>query len=257
MTTQPEQAHRLRNLHVKGDPLLLFNIWDPGSARAIQKAGAKVLATGSWAVAAAHGYEDGESLPFDLVLGNLERIIRHTHLPVTIDIEGGYGRTPAQLRDNIRKVIEAGAVGVNFEDQVIGTDELYSISKQIDRIRAVREAAEQASIPIFINARTDLFFKSGSGQSDELLDDALQRVAAYTKAGADGCFVPGLRNARLIERLCKESPIPVNIMIMPDTPTPAQLAGLGVARISYGPGPYCKAMDAVKTECAEVLSSLS
>lgn len=157
MTTQIKQANLLKSLHIKGDPLILFNIWDAGSAQAVQEIGAKVIATGSWSVAASHGYEDGEKLPFDLALSNLKRIIASVNLPVTVDLEGGYGKTPAEIQGTVTKVIEAGAVGINFEDQIIGGNDLYSIEEQCTRIKAVREIAEQMSIPLFINARTDIF----------------------------------------------------------------------------------------------------
>ena len=114
-----ERANLLRNLHIKGNPLILFNIWDAGSARAVQEIGAKVIATGSWSVAGAHGYDDGEKLPFDVVLANIQRIIANVDIPITIDFEGGYGKSPIKVQDNILKLIETGVVGINFEDQII------------------------------------------------------------------------------------------------------------------------------------------
>jgi len=142
MITQSEHAHLLNDLHIKGDPLILFNIWDAGSAKALQEIGAKVIATGSWSVAAAHGYDDGEKLSFDLALANLRRIIASVDLPVTIDLEGGYGQSPVQVQETVTKVIEAGAVGINFEDQIIDDEGLYSIEDQCARITAARAAAE-------------------------------------------------------------------------------------------------------------------
>lgn len=255
MGTQIERANLLKNLHVKGDPLILFNIWDAGSAQAIQETGAKVIATGSWSVATAHGYEDGEKLPFDLAIANLKRIIAKVNLPVTFDLEGGYGQSPDEVKKSITKVIEAGAVGINFEDQVIDGKELYSIEDQCARIKAIRYEAERVSIPIFINARTDIFLKSDSvNLNDDLLEEALKRAFAYTEAGANGFFVPGLKNIKHIKKLCKLLRIPLNIMVLPDTPSLKQLAELGVARISYGPGPYCQAMEALKIAGIKALS---
>ena len=167
MKNQIERAQFTKKTPHQRRSLILFNIWDAGSAQAIQEIGAKVIATGSWSVAAAHGYEDGEKLPLDLVLANLKRIIARVDLPVTIDIEGGYGRTPSEVKETIIKVIEAGAVGINFEDQIVGTENLYSIEDQCERIKAIRQAAEQTSIPIFINARTDVFFKTASDHHNE------------------------------------------------------------------------------------------
>ncbi|HEV2524375.1 MAG TPA: isocitrate lyase/phosphoenolpyruvate mutase family protein [Gammaproteobacteria bacterium] len=247
MLTQLERAHLLNKLHIKGNPLILFNIWDAGSARAIQGTGAKVIATSSWSVAAAHGSEDGEKLRFDLVLENLKRIIASVDLPVTIDLESGYKRSPTEVQKIVREIIEAGAVGINFEDQNIGYDVLYSIEDQCARIKAVREVADQMSIPIFINARTDIFLKTESIHHDiNHLEESICRASAYAKVGANGFFAPGLKNEHYIEKLCKLSPIPVNIMVSSDTPSSRRLAELGVARISYGSNPYCQVMDVLK-----------
>ncbi len=239
MTTQREKAELFRDLHSKGNPLILFNIWDAGSAKAIAEAGAKAIATSSWAVAAANGFADGEKLPFDFALANLERIVASVAAPVTIDLEGGYTTDNAELKENIKKALAAGAVGINFEDQIVGGEGLYTVENQCARLEAIREVAEQASLPFFINARTDVFLKTYPAKHDEdQLDEAIRRAAAYAQAGASGLFAPGLRDPAFIEKLCQLSPLPVNIMVLPDTPPPAALAKLGVARISYGGTPY-------------------
>lgn len=256
MITQYNRAILLKDLHIQGDPLILFNAWDAGSAKTIQEAGAKVIATSSWAVAAAHGCDDGEKLSFDWALANFKRIVATVDLPVTIDLEGGYDPSPAVVQENAIKVIEAGAVGINFEDQIVGGEGLYSIEDQCARIKAVRKAADLTSIPIFINARTDIFFKTNAtDHSDTLLEEALLRASAYAEAGANGFFVPGLGSAQYIEKLCRLSPIPINIMILPGTPPVQQLVTLGVARISHGPGPYCIVMDALREAARKALSA--
>ncbi len=243
MTTQAKRANDFKNLHIKGNPLILVNIWDGGSAQAIQTSGAKAIGTSSWSVAAAHGYEDGEKLPLNLVLANLKRILACVDLPVTIDLEGGYGQSPEEIQETVTKVIEAGAVGINFEDQIVGHEGLYSIEDQCGRIKAIRAVADH----LFINARTDLFLKADPAHHDEhLVQEALRRVEAYAAVGANGFFAPGLQNTKRIEKLCELSPLPVNIMVLSDTPSPKQLSGLGVARISYGPYPYFQAMEALK-----------
>lgn len=247
MTTQKEKADMFRDFHIKENPLILFNIWDAGSARAIEEAGAKAIATGSWSVAAANGFDDGEKLPFDFALANLRRIVGSVEAPVTIDLEGGYTTDNAELKENIKKVIAAGAIGINFEDQIVGGKGLYTVENQCARIEAVREAAEQSSMPFFINARTDVFLKSYPAEHDEFqLDEAIRRAAAYARAGASGLFAPGLRDTEFIKKLCELSPIPVNIMVLPDTPPTVELAKLGVARISYGPQPYRLMTEALK-----------
>lgn len=244
---QLERVTTFRELHIAGDPLILFNIWDPGSARLVAGAGAKAIATGSWSVAAAFGYRDGQNMPFELAIDNLKRIVASVDLPVSIDLEAGYGDSPAALQESIAAVIDAGAVGVNIEDLVTGTKDLYSIDEQSRRIAALRATASERGVPLFINARTDTFFRgSPPEQHDELLDEALERARAYATAGADGFFVPGLVREDLIERVCAQSPLPVNTMVLPPLPPGQRLAELGVARISYGPGPYSQAMGALR-----------
>lgn len=247
MKTQIERASLFKNLHIKGDPLILFNIWDAGSAQALQEIGAKAIATGSWSVAAAHGFDDGERLSFELALANVTRIISAVNLPVTFDLEGGYGESPSEVQGSVAKVIAAGAVGINFEDQIVEGNDLYSIEDQSARIRAIREAAERAGIPLFINARTDIFLKADpASHNDNHLEEAISRASAYAESGASGFFAPGLGDAGRIAKLCERSTIPVNIMMLPDIPSPKQLAELGVARVSYGPIPYRLAMEALR-----------
>lgn len=254
-TTQTERADIFKSLHIKGEPLILFNVWDAGSARAIQEIEAKAIATGSWSVAAAQGYADGQEIPFDFALANLKRIVASVDLPVTIDLEGGYGDSAGELQESAMRVIEAGAVGINFEDQIVGGTGLYSMEGQRARIEALREASEQAAIPLFINARTDVFLKADpASHGEEHLEEAIRRATAYAEAGASGFFAPGLRNAKYIERLCEASPLPVNILVMPDVPASKQLAALGVARISYGAGPYRLMTQALKEAGRKALS---
>lgn len=242
-----EQARRLIDLHVKGDPLILFNIWDAGSAKAIEEIGAKAVATGSWSVAAAHGFDDGEKLPFDLVVANTQRIVESVTIPVTIDLEGGYGSHPSEVRDNVSRVIAAGAVGINLEDQIGDGEGLYSIEVQCTRIAAARAAADTVSMPFFINARTDVFLQSDPvHHGGAPMTDAERRAAAYADAGASGLFAPALRDEAGIERLCKSVRLPVNILVRPEMPSLKRMAALGVARISYGPGPYRLMIQALK-----------
>jgi 2-methylisocitrate lyase-like PEP mutase family enzyme len=251
MMTQKEKAETFKSLHVKGSPVILFNVWDAGSARTVEQAGAKAIATGSWSVAAAHGFDDGEKIPLALLLANIKRIVDSVNVPVTLDFETGYATDRSALKENIRAVIAAGAIGINFEDRIIGADHLQTVKDQSARIRAVREAADETSIPLFINARTDVFLKTYPAKHDESqLDEALQRATAYADAGASGLFAPGLRDPELIEKLCERSTLPVNILALPDTPPPKTLAQLGVARISHGAAPY-RQIAAALTEAAK------
>lgn len=258
MASQTDRAATFNSLHVKGDPLILFNIWDAGTALAAAKAGAKALATGSWSVAAAHGYGDGEQLPLDLSLANLRRIVACVDLPVTVDLEAGYGRTPEAVAETAAKAIAAGAIGFNLEDRIIGEDGLHAIPDQSARISATRDAASRAAIPVFINSRTDLFLKAPpDAHDDKLVELALQRAGAYAQAGASGFFAPGLIDEALIGKLCQACRLPVNIMVFPGTPPNRRLAELGVARISYGPGPYRQAMPAFEQAARAAYASVA
>lgn len=247
MSTLEKKAAMFQQYHVKGKPLVLVNVWDAGSAQAIQSVGATAIATGSWSVAAAHGESDGEVLPFQLVLANLARITASVELPVTIDIEGGYGRSASEVKENVLQVIEHGAVGINMEDQLPDEVGLYDTEEQCLRLSAAREAAVQASIPLFINARTDIFLQLAPEQHNQSqLEEALIRSRSYAEAGASGLFVPGLQDHQLIQELCERSPLPINVMVTSPEPSPARLAALGVARVSYGPYPYLQAMEHLK-----------
>ncbi len=246
MTNEISKFDAFRTLHRKGNPLLLLNIWDAGSAKTVAEAGAPAIATGSWAVAAANGYADGETLPLAFALHATKRIVEAVELPVTMDIESGYGRTPAQLAETVKKVLDIGVVGINLEDQIIGQNRLYSISDQAARIRACRKSAAAAGVPLFINARSDLYFQAKEDANETHLEqEILARAKAYHEAGADGLFTPGLLQEKAIEALCAATPMPVNIMVMPDCPTIEVLIKIGVSRISFGPGPYLAAMESL------------
>ena len=258
MTTQKEKAELFNSLHIKGSPVILFNVWDAGSARTIEQVGAKAIATGSWSVAAAQGFDDGEKIPIDLVFANLERIVSSVSVPVTLDFEGGYATNVAALKENIRNLIAAGGIGLNFEDRIVGGDGLHSIEDQYTRIEAIRDAAETAGVPLFINARSDVFLQTYPAQHNETeLQQALERAEAYAKAGASGFFAPGLRDPDLIRKLCDDSPLPVNILFLPDTPPTKTMAELGVARISYGASPYRLMMAALKEAGEKALGANS
>jgi methylisocitrate lyase len=246
MSEMRKNADDFRALHVRGRPLVLFNVWDAGSAKAVAEAGARALATGSWSVAAANGFADGEALPLDLAIDNLARIVRASDLPVTIDIESGYGSTEAEVGRTIARTIASGAVGCNLEDSFPQTGKLRDVAAQAERIRHARKAAAESGIGYFINARTDVFFQAPAAQHDaSMVEAALARARAYAEAGADGLFAPGLVDRPLIARLAATSPLPLNIMVADATPSLAALAEAGVARVSHGPRPYLAAMRAL------------
>lgn len=241
--TQAEKARRFADLHQPGAPLVLYNIWDAGGAKAVVEAGAQAVATGSWSVAAAQGYADGEKIPLDFVLRILERIAATVEVPVTLDFEGGYAEAADALADNTSRVIEAGAIGINFEDQVVGGNGLHPQAAQAARIAAIREAADKSGVPLFINARTDLFLQERDREKHgSLIGEAKTRAAAYAEAGASGFFVPGLVQADLISEICAASDLPVNVMMRDGLPPLQDLGPLGVGRVSFGPAPYFTSM---------------
>ena len=248
-----EKAKRFARLHVKGAPLLLYNAWDAGSARSVLEAGAKAIATSSWSVAAAQGYQDGEAIPIELVEEIVGRIAASVDAPVTVDFEGGYSADESEVADNISRLIDLGVIGINFEDRVVKGSGLYSIDRQVRRLGAIRNTAEQKRVDLFVNARTDVFFEH-SENAAEAVKEALERAKAYAAAGASGFFIPGLTEDALIGRLCEAVTLPVNVMVMDGVPSNGRLAKLGVARISYGPIPYVSAMRALQQDAKKVLS---
>lgn len=234
-----------RALHVPGDPLVLYNIWDAGSAQAVIAAGAKALATGSHPVGDASGFGDGQKVPLDFVFANARRIVRSTDLPVTVDFEGAYSTDPGEGASNAAGLKETGAVGCNFEDQRIGGEGVHPLAEQVRRIEVMRRAVGE---DFFINARTDLFLKSKEHDS-ALLDEAIERGRAFADAGASGFFIPRLGDLGMVERLCRDVPIPVNAIAFPGGPSRRQWAEAGIARVSHGPFPH-KALMARLTEMA-------
>ena len=249
--TQSDKARRFAELHVRGTPLVLYNAWDAGSAKAILASGAQAIATSSWSVAEAQGFRDGEDLPMEDALRTATRIVVSVEAPVTIDFEGGYCEDDDVLAANVGQLLETGAIGLNFEDRVVQGTSLYSVARQAERIAAIRLAADAKGVPLFINARTDLFLKHGK-EPATYVDEAVERGRAYAAAGASGFFVPGLLDEAMIRQICEGVPLPVNAMIMAGLPDNARLAALGVARISYGAQSYRDALTRLREEAGKV-----
>ncbi len=254
--TQQQRAEAFTALHKKGEPLVLYNIWDAGTAKAVADAGAPALATGSWSVAAAHGYPDGEAIPLELLATVAERIVATVDVPLSVDFEGAYAVDPADAGRNVSRILAAGAIGVNFEDRVVGGEGLHAAEAQAQRIAGLRSAGDAAGIPFFINARTDLFLgESDRSKHGDLVDEAIARAGLYAGAGASGFFVPGLVQPDLIARICQSTDLPVNVMALPGAPSVSELSALGVARISHGPGPYRQAMKTLMESAEAVYGS--
>jgi len=232
-------------LHVPGDPVILYNIWDVGSAQAVAAAGAGALATGSHPVGDASGFGDAQQVPLDFVFANAKRIVEAVDLPLTVDFESAYSTDPEEGGANVAGLKETGAVGCNFEDQIIGGEGLHPLDLQVKRISAIRSAVGE---DFYINARTDLFLKTQT-HDDALIDQVVERGKAFADAGASGFFVPRLSDPVQIERVVREVPLPLNLIAFPGAPDKKVWADAGVARISHGPFPH-RALMAKLTEMA-------
>jgi len=231
--TQQDSAGKLRALHAAG-VLVLPNAWDAGSAAVIALAGAQAIATTSGGIAWSVGRHDGQGLTRAEMIQRIREIVAAVTIPVTADIEGGYGPGPEDVALTAEAAIAAGAVGVNIEDSHAPGGPLFDPAEQAERIQAARVASASAGLPgLFINARTDVFLY-GIGAPQARLDHVLTRSSAYAKAGADGLFVPGLTDLQAITELAEASPLPVNVMAGPGAPPVAELAAAGVRRVSIG-----------------------
>lgn len=233
-------------LHVPGDPVVLYNIWDAGSAKVVAEAGGKAIATGSHPVADALGMPDGEKVPLDLVFANARRVVGAVDLPVTIDFEGAYSADPEEGAANVLRLKETGAVGCNFEDQVIGGDGLHPLERQVKRIAAIRRAVGG---DFFINARTDLRLKDVAAPIEAIIE----RGKAFADAGASGFFVPRLADTREVDKVVREVPLPLNLIAFPGAPDKKSWADAGCARISHGPFPLRALMERFKEMAAAAI----
>lgn len=230
--SQIARAEQFKTLHEGPDVLVLANAWDAASAAIIADAGGKAVATSSAAVAWSYGYADGDVLPIDLVIATIANAVKAAgDVPVTADIEGGFTDDLDQLSANIARVIEAGAVGINLED---GKRDPQLHAR---KIAAVRAQAEKQGVPLFINARTDVYL-AGLAEGEAAYDEAVRRAALYASAGADGVFVPGPADPALIQRLAGAIERPLNVMGWMGVPAAPELAKLGVRRLSSATSPF-------------------
>ena len=256
--SQHELAAHFRLLHAAGAEhlLVLPNAWDAMSARVIEAAGASAIATTSAGISWALGYPDGQGLTRDAMVDAVRRIVDAVHVPVTADVESGYGDgSPADIAATVRAVIGAGAVGVNFEDSPGPNGApLRDIAEQSARFAAAREAALAAGVELFINARIDTYLKK-VGDEAERFDETVRRAQAYIAAGADGAFVPLAPNAETIGKLTAAIDAPVNVIAGPGTPTIGELRALGVRRVSVGPGLARAVMAHIRRTTTELLTT--
>jgi len=246
MTTLAEKAAELQRLHAAPELLLLVNVWDVITARVVADApGTAALATASHSIAASHGYPDGEQIPLDLMIAAVGRIAAAVDLPVTADLEAGYGDPGA----TISRAIDVGVVGANLEDQ------LMPLVQATRAVEAAVAAGERAGVPFVLNARTDAFLKAGDKDPDAVLADAVERGRAYLDAGASTFFAPGRLDEATVTRLVEAlGPQRLNVIGVPGSLPLSTLQRLGVARVSYGPWSQNVALTALAALAEDVLA---
>ncbi len=251
-TKQHEKAEHFRSLHRGPQILVLPNAWDAASAKMFERAGFSAVATTSAGIASSYGCPDGERMSRDEMLDVVRRISNAVALPVTADMEAGFGNTPDEVAETARLVLEAGAIGLNLED---GTKDkshpLTDISLQVEKIKAVRQTADAFGVPLVINARTDVYEKFDKNDKT-LLAQAIQRGNAYREAGADCIFVIDVDDKKTIADLVHEIASPVNILARYGSPTISELEKLGVARVSFGSIPMRATMSLVRRIAEEL-----
>lgn len=252
---QRKKAEAFRAVHTGQGVVLLPNVWDVASARIIEEAGFPAIATTSAGIAFAQGFPDGQKIPAESMITAVAHIAAAVRVPVTADVEAGYGQRPEDASCTARNVIDAGAVGMNFEDATGDADHpLTELTLQLERIRAIREAAENSSVPLVLNARTDVYLLQ-VGDPNRRYDEAVRRLAAFRDAGADCVFVPGVRDAETIGRIVGDLKCPVNILGGPGSPSVPELVKLGVKRISLGSGPMRASIGLLRRLAEEVKTS--
>jgi 2-methylisocitrate lyase-like PEP mutase family enzyme len=253
---QKQKALTFRQLHHGPKTLLFPNVWDVASARIVAEAGYPALATTSAGIAFSLGYADGERIPKEEMFARIARITRAVKVPVSADVEAGYGGRPEDAAATAKAVLEAGAVGINLEDGSGNPAKpLIDLSLQLEKIKAVREAAMKAGVLLVVNARTDVYLRAVGTTNDERYGLAIERVLAFRDAGADCVFVPGLRDLPVIERLVNEAKCPVNILAQAGYPSIPELEKLGVARVSLGSGAMRAGLGLLKHLADELRSS--
>jgi 2-methylisocitrate lyase-like PEP mutase family enzyme len=245
--TQKEKAERFRELHHTGKMLVLPNIWDPLGALLMENLEYPAIATASAAIAYANGYNDKEKIPFSDLLKLLKRITASVNLPVTADIESGYAGNDNQLQENIKLLIDTGIVGINIEDTDHKTNSFQSVESQCKKIRLIRKISDEVGIPLFINARTDVYLHEKNFATEEAkFDEIIKRGLAYKEAGADGFFPIMLKEEENIKQLIAQVKLPLNIITFPGIPDLKTLSKLEVARISLGPSLLKISIKAIK-----------
>lgn len=250
----PDKGKIFKQLHHNGNLVVLPNVWDPLSAMLLESLGYPAVATASASIALSNGYRDGEKIPFEEVLVILKKIVNSVNIPVSADIESGYAKNKAELEENMKKLIDTGIVGINFEDSSHPENKLIATKDQCEKISIIKKVGMKKGSPLFINARSDVYLRWGNLSEEEKLLKTIERGKAYKDAGADGFYPIIVREKQSIESIVKEVGLPVNIILLPGTPDFETLKNMGVSRLSLGPGFLKTAINAMKNIAGKLLA---
>ena len=251
---QSQKEKTFYQLHHDDEILVLPNIWNPLGAILLQDLGYKAVATASASIALSNGYQDGENFPFDDLLLILKRIVNSVNIPVTADVESGYAKNNIELKENIKKLIDTGIAGINFEDSKHDEQKLFTKEEQSEKIHIIRKTASEMGSSLFINARTDVFIKGNNLSKEEKVEEAIVRGKLYKDAGADCLYPIVLKEKESIRMIINEVALPVNILMIPGIPDFSSLKEIGLVRISLGPGFLKYAINSMKNVAQKLLN---
>lgn len=253
--SQTIKTNRFHELHKQSSTFVLPNAWDAMSAKTFEQCGFKAIGTTSAGIATSLGYADGQNIPFEKLIEVLSSIVNAVNVPVSADIEAGYGFTVEEIVNNVREVIGAGAVGINIEDGTGDPDDpILDIPIQAENIAAIREFSDSSNASLFINARTDMYW-ANVGDPEARLGETLKRAKAFEEAGADCIFIPGLTDFEVIKELRKEIRVPINLLVHPELPSLGELSKIGIERVSCGSAPFRATITLLKSIGDEILNN--
>jgi len=248
------KAERFRALHKGPNTMILPNAWDVISAKMFEECGCEAIGTTSAGIAMSLGYPDGQEIPFETMLRIIKNMVNAVDVPVSADLESGYGETTKEVLDTIEQVISAGLVGINLEDATgDASSPIYDPQLQKEKIAAIREYCDSIGFPLFINARTDIFWLN-IGEPESRIDEAIYRVKLYEEAGADCVFVPALKDIDEIKKLRKAVNCPINLLAVPGLPSLEELSEIGIERVSTGSSPFRASVSLLKQIGDEIVN---
>ncbi|MBU8769575.1 isocitrate lyase/PEP mutase family protein [Cytobacillus oceanisediminis] len=251
---QSLKAKTFHHLHQQSSTFVLPNAWDVISAKMFEECGFKAIGTTSAGIAASLGYLDGQSIPLNKMVETIENIAKSVNVPVSADIEAGYGHTVEEVLETVKAVAAAGAIGINLEDGTGDPNRLiFDMSSQVEKIAAIKELSESRKLPLFINARTDLYWLN-IGDSSTRIQEAVNRAKAYQDAGADCIFIPGLTDRKIIKEIREEISCPINLLVDPEMPSLSELSEIGIERLSCSSIPFRATLTFLRTISEEIVN---